>query len=946
MRSVLFFLIVFFTAPVLFGQYYVEGVVQEQSNKQPLPFASIQIEGTTTGVIADSDGKFRLTPTKFPCVLVVNAIGFDKKFVSCSKNTADLVIEMVETPFDRGPVLQIYDDRISQKIKQGALTIETLDLKAIKQSATGNFYESLGALKGVDLTTASLGFRVINTRGFNSTSPVRTLQLIDGVDNQSPGLNFSLGNFLGAPDLDVRSVEIIQGASSAYYGPGAFNGVVSMETKSPFVFKGFSFQRRVGERKLDEFAVRWADVIRKKDGFDQIAFKVNFYGLTANDWVADNYSPTENSPSGSNNPGRWDAVNIYGDEYSTANDFSTAAPWNYPGLGIFYRTGYKEKDLVDYNTENYKANLAAHIRLKPQLNNESPELVVGGNVGGGTTVYQGDNRFSLKDILFYQGKLELNKANKYFIRFYATGEDAGNSYDPYFTAMKMLNQARSGGDWARDYYTNWNKYIKPRIDALGGFPELTQNPNWPGPIEDPTFSQYMLPYDYAALASWTEQNADSLTAWHTYVEGLTNGVSDIVTYNGTPGYYAPGTDEFNQSFQQITSSKNNGREQGTKFSDRSALYNGQAQYQWEWLGWKMKSGASGRIYTPNSEGTIFSDSIQRIVTHEFGFYHGLERKSLNEKIIATATIRADKNKNFNWIISPAATLVVQPADGHFIRYSFSSALRNPTLTDQYLSFNVGPAILSGNLSGVEDLITIGSFMEYRSGFKLDKLVYFDIPAIRPERVKTFELGYRGTFGRKIYVDASTYFSQYRDFIGYNIGLTAQFDPLTGMPGDVVVYRYSANAQSKVTTQGLSAGLQYYFHEKHSLSANYSWNALVKSDQSDPIIPAFNTPKNKYNLGLNGEHLFMDEDGNEWGYSVNYKWVQGFIFEGSPQFTGLVPTYDLVDAQVNYQWKKTNLNIKLGASNLLNNYQFQTYGGPRIGRLAYLSLRYEWNKVSK
>ena len=31
-------------------------------------------------------------------------------------------------------------------------------------------------MKGVDLTSASLGFRVINTRGFNSTSPVRTLQ--------------------------------------------------------------------------------------------------------------------------------------------------------------------------------------------------------------------------------------------------------------------------------------------------------------------------------------------------------------------------------------------------------------------------------------------------------------------------------------------------------------------------------------------------------------------------------------------------------------------------------------------------------------------------------------------------------------------------------------------------------------------------------------------------
>lgn len=84
------------------------------------------------------------------------------------------------------------------------------------------------------MTTASLGFKVINTRGFNSTSPVRSLQIIDGVDNQAPGLNFSLGNFLGSSELDVLKVDIVVGASGAYYGPNAFNGVISMETKSPF----------------------------------------------------------------------------------------------------------------------------------------------------------------------------------------------------------------------------------------------------------------------------------------------------------------------------------------------------------------------------------------------------------------------------------------------------------------------------------------------------------------------------------------------------------------------------------------------------------------------------------------------------------------------------------------------------------------------------------------
>src|SRR3954471_12671236 len=114
------------------------------------------------------------------------------------------------------------------------------------------------------MTTASLGFTVINTRGFNSTSPVRSLQIIDGVDNQSPGLNFSLGNFLGSSELDVLKVDMIAGASSAYYGPNAFNGVISMVTRSPFIRPGLEVSLKVGERNLKETAVRWAQAFKNK----------------------------------------------------------------------------------------------------------------------------------------------------------------------------------------------------------------------------------------------------------------------------------------------------------------------------------------------------------------------------------------------------------------------------------------------------------------------------------------------------------------------------------------------------------------------------------------------------------------------------------------------------------------------------------------------------------
>jgi len=154
------------------------------------------------------------------------------------------------------------------------------------------------------------------------------------------------------------------------------------------------------------------------------------------------------------------------------------------------------------------------------------------------------------------------------------------------------------------------------------------------------------------------------------------------------------------------------------------------------------------------------------------------------------------------------------------------------------------------------------------------------------------------------------------------------------------------SENQVTTQGFALGANYYFKKYYSFNGNYSWNKLNKSFEDDPIIPAFNTPEHKYNLGISGRDVPIklgDKTIKHFGFNVNYKWIQGFLFEGSPQFTGLIPTYDLVDAQINFKAKKLNSTFKLGATNILNNKQFQTYGGPRIGRLAYFSISYELRK---
>ena len=101
-----------------------------------------------------------------------------------------------------------------------------MGINEIKNTASAEFYDGLENLKGVDVNVNSLTFKSINTRGFATFANTRFLQLVDGMDNSTPALNFPIGNLVGLIEPDVQSVEMIAGASSALYGAGAFNGIL------------------------------------------------------------------------------------------------------------------------------------------------------------------------------------------------------------------------------------------------------------------------------------------------------------------------------------------------------------------------------------------------------------------------------------------------------------------------------------------------------------------------------------------------------------------------------------------------------------------------------------------------------------------------------------------------------------------------------------------------
>ncbi len=918
----------------LTGQVSLTGIVVDKYSKEALIGANVIVKGTNVGTVTDWDGSFiLLVEDKFPIQVETTYLGYEATVVTINSASDDLKFELVESSVIVEGI-EVKGQRISDKQKAAPLTVESLDIIGIKQTASSNFYDGLGALKDVDLTTASLGFTIINTRGFNSTSPVRSLQIIDGVDNQSPGLNFSLGNFLGASELDINKVELIVGASSAFYGPNAFNGVISMVTKDPFINRGVSASIKVGERNLFNPSLRFADAVKNKNGDYSFAYKMNFFYMQADDWEADNYEPVFGTRSKADNPGRFDAVNVYGDEFLLAFDLRNSL--SNPGLGTFHRTGYKEVDLVNYDTKNLKANVALHFRLKPEQDFESPELVIGSNYGGGTTVYQGDNRYSLKNIKFYQHKVEIKKRDKYFLRFFATHEDSGDSYDPYFTALLLQQRAGDNEKWGRSYINFWNLKANPVIKGKEGFPKASNFIGNPTAYRD-------------AINAFLLNFTDLISDFHSVAETEANKANVV---SQTQDFFLPGTDRFNQEFNDIIT-KISYAEGGTRFYDKSALAHMHGEYKFNDVykssgvlnGIDLLVGASARYYFPDSKGSILSDTNGvDITTFEYGVYGGSTVSFMESKLKMNVSARVDKHQNYNYLFSPAASLVYNPAQNTYFRLSFSSAVRNPTLTDQYLFYNVGRAILLGNISGVNGLIDVNSFVDYLNTQNTGLLEYFDVAAIQPEKVKTIESGFRTTLFEKVYVDATYYFSRYKDFIGYQIGLDATFNVLN-QPNFVQAYRVAANAKDIVTTQGFSIGLSYYFWKYYLVTGNYSWNNL-NTQSDDPIIPAFNTPENKYNLSLSGRDINFNLGSlrvKNVGFNVQYKWIEGFQYEGSPQFTGYIPTYSLLDGQINWTWKERNISFKLGASNLLNTMNFQTYGGPRIGRMAYFTVLYDWNQ---
>ena len=429
--KIYYLIMTLFVCTISIAQTTITGSVRDKKN-QSIAGANVKVVGEKSGTSTDFDGNFTLkVSSKTSVTLEVTSVGFVSQTVSATAGQkVNVALDSEDTKLDE---IVVSASRTPEKIRESPVTVERMGAKEIRKTASPTFYDGLENLKEVQMNTSSMSFKSINTRGFASIANTRFMQLVDGMDNSSPLLNFVLGNLIGMSEIDVQSVEILPGASSALYGANAFNGILFMTSKSPFVKQGISAYVKYGQTNQQAAGVNdYYDFgIRAAKAFTPyFAAKANFTFLRGTDWNATNYDDV-NIAGKDRGFYNYNGVNVYGDEASTnlagvgsalvqLGAITAAQASVLPNYNVS-RTGYNEVDLTDNKVQNVKADVSLHF--KPFANDF--EIIWQTKVGSGNTVYQGANRYYLNNFFMQQHKLEV-KGKNFFVRGYTTTEDVEN----------------------------------------------------------------------------------------------------------------------------------------------------------------------------------------------------------------------------------------------------------------------------------------------------------------------------------------------------------------------------------------------------------------------------------------------------------------------------------------------------------------------------------------
>jgi iron complex outermembrane recepter protein len=911
-KSVVPLLFMVFGTASLMAQTTISGTVTDGGTKETLAGVNIVVKGKVIGTISDVKGEYNLKVNQAPpFTLVYSFIGFRTQEVEIKEaSTTGLNITLEEETL-LGQEVVVSASRVEESILKSPVTIEKMDILTIRQAATPDFYDALANVKGVQASSGSLNFTAVNTRGFATIANTRFVQWVDGMDTQAPLLNFPTGSIMGVGELDAESVELIPGAASALYGPNAFNGILIMKSKSPFDYQGLSAQVKQGvvtsnaggTNPLGQYAIRYAKSFNNK-----FAFKVNASYMKTTDWLGNDYKTDRLNPESktdlSTKP-NFDGLNLYGDEVQ----ISTGVP----SIGTITRTGFREEEMLKAFGDNRDAittkfDGALHYRITDKI-----EVLYNYRYGGGSSIYQGQEKYALRDFNQQFHKIEF-KGDNFFVRAYQSATDAGKSYNlgalgvfanETYRPSTDANGKGTGTGWAQDYVLTMQGYI-PGYGAG----------------------------DHNEARRYADRNRPK---------------------EGTQAYTDLMNTVRNQFFQKTPP--------GASFIDNSKLYHAEFNYKFfnqiKWA--EIQIGGNWRQYSLFSNGTIFNEgpddgvNFKRINIDEFGGYTQIA-KTFAEKLKVTGSVRFDKNQNFDGQVTPRVSAVYEISKESNLRVSFQTGFRNPDTQAQFIYFPSSGGILLGGTQANSErygimnggAYTSTSYNDFRSKGGLLNTTTGAVTAgdatllktatvtyVKPEQLQSFDLGYKGLIASKLLVDLNGYYSTYTNFIGQQ--LIAAKNSTTHQGNQVnagALWAPYTNLSQEVKSYGMGLGLSYSLPKNFVVNGNYTWAEFEAPGASKDFQSNFNTPKNKISVGVSNRKII-----DNLGFNINYRWQDAFEWQSS---FGVwqVPQFGVVDAQLNYKVSAIKSMLKLGATNIGGGDYRTNIGAPFVGQQYYVSITFD------
>lgn len=923
-----------FFSLVSYSQTTITGTLTDAATKDALVGASVIVKGTINGALSNSKGNVALKVKSLPVTLKISAVGY--KPLEYVANDTNFSISLTE---DIGTLSEVVisGNRVEEGITKAPVTVEKLDIKKIQQSASADVFGALQNLKGVDLLSQNMIFRSVNMRGFGANNNNRFVQLTDGMDNRSPGLGFGFGNVAGVSDIDIESIEILPGASSALYGPDALQGIMLTKTKSPFEYQGLSAQVKAGVNNVGkddrsatpytDLAVRYAQQLGSK-----VALKVNFQAINGTDFIADDYNDRSsrsragffvsdpatktvklgyvpnNDPS--TNP-QFDGLNIYGDDFTNGGSFNFPANFAKTALAgkNVTRTGYKEIDLTGDNGKifSYRANAALHFKLSDKI-----EAIGAWYYGTGNLMRTAGFREYFPKYVRNQLKLEL-RGDEFFVRAYNTTQQA---------------EGFSLGN------------LGARINQL-----------------------------------WKPTNV-----WATDFAAAFTGDYQVARNIADVGKPVPGSTSFQTTFDKLTQTNSNVATglgvNGVRLLDNSGMAHVEGMYNFKNFlpkNIEVVTGASFRNYDLETQGTVFpkDKNGKEFQIKEYGWYMQVSPAIHLAKTIVlkpTVAVRYDKNEFFKGGFTPRLSGVLTIGEHNF-RASWQSAFRNPS-PNQLLSDGVASSEVGGSKIAVESANLIqnpgyyeASVTKFRTtGNAADLIKYEANPDVfTTEKIKTWEIGYKTLLKNRLFVDAFLYKSTYDDFIAAQNILQSKTNVQDGLKSasSTTVYQVNFNNFNQIFVNGYGIGLEYALGKGYNFGFNYAnqvgritlkdnfgvvrrdgfGDEIVNRKMSDPVVAAvgrnfFISPEDRFNITFSNPKLTKNV-----GFNISYRWTsEMWVEQGNTQGDIMLPSWNTFDAAVSYKLAG-KVKLKVGGSNIFNKYYAQGYGLARIGGLYYISLSY-------